>query len=471
MREFAAKPKKFNDDDIRDEFQRDRDRILYSKPFRRLSGKTQVFFVGTDDHIRTRLTHTLEVNQIANTISSYLGLNTTLTEAIALGHDIGHAPFGHAGERVLNSIMNGEDSINEKLIKLDEIRDKDKGFKHNLQALRILKDLTMSYKRTYGLDISKKTLWGIVNHSSLRYEEDSKLGFYDRYLRDLDDNEDRSIEALVVKDADEIAQRHHDIEDAIELELIPKKKLLEKIKEVFKEELDKKKMYKSIIKRIEYEDLSKNELITNYSKLIVDLYVSEYIESLENLVMELNEKKEICQNEFKVYDKNKHLKEFCREMLIEKGTGFSKNFKEKDKKFQEFLKNAVLNSQSVQMMDGKGKYIIRKLFQAYFTNPQQMPDKTVKTFLRNIGVLLGIQIKQEDILPSFIRNEIERYHRDILKEKEGNKKIKVFKDILEKKITIYEYKIVLMRTITDYIAGMTDKYALKQYEILYGTVY
>lgn len=471
MREFAAKPKKFNDDDIRDEFQRDRDRILYSKPFRRLSGKTQVFFVGTDDHIRTRLTHTLEVNQIANTISSYLGLNTTLTEAIALGHDIGHAPFGHAGERVLNSIMNGEDSINEKLIKLDEIRDKDKGFKHNLQALRILKDLTMSYKRTYGLDISKKTLWGIVNHSSLRYKEDSKLGFYDRYLRDLDDNEDRSIEALVVKDADEIAQRHHDIEDAIELELIPKKKLLEKIKEVFKEELDKKKMYKSIIKRIEYEDLSKNELITNYSKLIVDLYVSEYIESLENLVMELNEKKEICQNEFKVYDKNKHLKEFCREMLIEKGTGFSKNFKEKDKKFQEFLKNAVLNSQSVQMMDGKGKYIIRKLFQAYFTNPQQMPDKTVKTFLRNIGVLLGIQIKQEDILPSFIRNEIERYHRDILKEKEGNKEIDVFGKFLEREITIYEYKIVLMRTITDYIAGMTDKYALKQYEILYGTAY
>ena len=123
------------------------------------------------------------------------------------------------------------------------------------------------------------------------------------------------------------------------------------------------------------------------------------------------------------------------------------------------------------MMDGKGKYIIRKLFQAYFTNPQQMPDKTVKTFLRNIGVLLGIQIKQEDILPSFIRNEIEKYHGDILKEKEENKEIDVFGKFLEREITIYEYKIVLMRTITDYIAGMTDKYALKQYEILYGTAY
>ena len=256
LEEFAANPRVIHDENIRNEFQRDRDRILYSKPFRRLSGKTQVFFVGTDDHVRTRLTHTLEVNQIANTISSYLGLNTTLTEAIALGHDIGHAPFGHAGERVLNSITNGEDSINERLMKLDEIRDEDKGFKHNLQALRILKDLTMSYKGEYGLNISNKTLWGIVNHSSLKFKDGSKLCFYNRYLESLNDNKDSSIEALVVKDADEIAQRHHDIEDAIELELIPKKKLLEKIKEVFKEELGKKQMYKSIIKRIENFEFS-----------------------------------------------------------------------------------------------------------------------------------------------------------------------------------------------------------------------
>ncbi|EHR0219180.1 HD domain-containing protein [Clostridium perfringens] len=92
---------------IRNEFERDRDRIMYSRAFRRLSGKTQVFLAGNDDHVRTRLTHTLEVAQIARTISKALGLNEYLTEAIALGHDIGHTPFGHIGERMLNSIMNG----------------------------------------------------------------------------------------------------------------------------------------------------------------------------------------------------------------------------------------------------------------------------------------------------------------------------------------------------------------------------
>ena len=92
---------------FRTRFQRDRDRILYSKEFRRLSGKTQVFVAGFDDHVRTRLTHTLEVAQIANTILRQLGLNELLGEAIALGHDLGHTPFGHIGERTLNYILNG----------------------------------------------------------------------------------------------------------------------------------------------------------------------------------------------------------------------------------------------------------------------------------------------------------------------------------------------------------------------------
>ena len=94
-------------DELRDNFQRDRDRILYSREFRRLSGKTQVFVSSHDDNLRTRLTHTLEVAQISNTIAQNLNLNTTLTEAIALGHDVGHTPFGHIGERVLNHLMNG----------------------------------------------------------------------------------------------------------------------------------------------------------------------------------------------------------------------------------------------------------------------------------------------------------------------------------------------------------------------------
>lgn len=475
MDDFAAKPKRFNDEDIRDEFQRDRDRILYSKPFRRLSGKTQVFFVGTDDHIRTRLTHTLEVNQIANTISNHLGLNTTLTEAIALGHDIGHAPFGHAGEKILNLIMNGEEKSVNKLTNLEkDFGSKSKGFKHNLQALRILEDLAINYEGKYGLNISKKTLCGIVYHSSLSYKDSSKtsVDFYDGYLEKLND-EDFTIEAQVVKEADEIAQRHHDIEDAIELNLIPKEKLLDKIKSIFEEELEQKKVYKKLIRRIENEDLNKNELIANYSKLIVDIYVTTYIKDLQELLEDLKERNELYYNEFRKHTENNHLKDFFEE------TAFSDEFKKKDEKFQEFLKNAVLNSQPVQVMDGKGKYIIRKLFQAYFTNPQQMPDKTLISFLKNLKSLsLNEDAKHYDnnqnlkISAYTIRTELEKHHRKILLCE--NKKEKVngfFRSVLNKEITICEYKIALMRTITDHIAGMTDKYALKQYEILYGTAY
>lgn len=159
---------KYDDKDgsIRNNFQKDRDRILYSKPFRRLSGKTQVFFAETDDHIRNRLTHTLEVNQIANTIANHLKLNETLTEAIALGHDLGHTPFGHVGEKTLNSIMNGKvQNVNNK-IGIKKIKNGYAGFKHNLQGVRILKDLSRNYTTgEYGLDISDKTLYGIANHS------------------------------------------------------------------------------------------------------------------------------------------------------------------------------------------------------------------------------------------------------------------------------------------------------------------
>jgi dGTPase len=121
-------------------FQRDRDRILYSRAFRRLAGKTQIFLPSSDDHVRTRLTHTLEVAQIASTIARRLGLDPFLTEAIALGHDLGHAPFGHVGERSLNHLMNGCYAISPDL---DEKLQGDhgfSGFKHNLQGICVVTD-------------------------------------------------------------------------------------------------------------------------------------------------------------------------------------------------------------------------------------------------------------------------------------------------------------------------------------------
>ncbi len=161
---------------IRTAFQRDRDRILHSKSFRRLKHKTQVFISPEGDHFRTRLTHTLEVAQVGRTIGRALGLNEDLIEAIALGHDLGHTPFGHTGERILNKLN-------------------PKGFKHNEQSLRVVDLLEL---RTNGkrLNLTYEVRDGILNHSG-----ENKGG--------------NTLEATVVSLADRIAYINHDIDDAV----------------------------------------------------------------------------------------------------------------------------------------------------------------------------------------------------------------------------------------------------------------
>lgn len=158
---------------VRTEFQRDRDRIIYTKAFRRLKHKTQVFISPEGDHYRTRLTHTLEVSQIARTIARALRLNEDLTEAIALGHDLGHTPFGHAGERVLQEIC-------------------PLGFRHNEQSVRVVKKLEKNGK---GLNLTYEVLDGILCHTG--------------------EKEADTLEGRIVRFADRIAYINHDIDDAI----------------------------------------------------------------------------------------------------------------------------------------------------------------------------------------------------------------------------------------------------------------
>jgi len=169
--------------DIRPAFQHDRDRIVHCKSFRRLKHKTQVFLVPTDDHYRTRLTHTLEVSQIARTIAKALLLNEDLVEAIALGHDLGHTPFGHAGEAVLNRIHEG-------------------GFRHNEQSLRVLDILEKDGK---GLNLTAEVRDGIVRHSKGKGS----------ILIKEDDDKPLTREAEIVRIADVIAYVNHDIDDSI----------------------------------------------------------------------------------------------------------------------------------------------------------------------------------------------------------------------------------------------------------------
>ncbi len=170
---------KIEESPIRTCFQRDRDRILHSKAFRRLKHKTQVFLSPFDDHFRTRLTHTLEVSQIARTLSRSLNLNEDLTEAISLGHDLGHTPFGHCGESVLNELVKG-------------------GFHHNIQSVRVVEVIE-------NLNLCHETIDGILTHS---------WGYTPR-----------TPEAQVVQLADKIAYINHDIEDSIRAGVIKEKDL------------------------------------------------------------------------------------------------------------------------------------------------------------------------------------------------------------------------------------------------------
>ena len=177
------------EDDVRPAFQRDRDRIIHCKAFRRLKHKTQVFFAPTGDHYRTRLTHTLEVSQIARTIAKVLRLHEELTEAIALGHDLGHTPFGHAGERVIDRLMPG-------------------GFNHYEQSLRII-DLLENERR--GLNLTWEVRDGIAKHS--KGKSGSPVGMPDALRAS-------TLEGQIMRVADLIAYVNHDIDDAVRAGLL-----------------------------------------------------------------------------------------------------------------------------------------------------------------------------------------------------------------------------------------------------------
>lgn len=431
--------------DGRNDFAIDRDRILYSKAFRRLSDKTQVFFSDEIKDLRTRLTHTLEVNQIAKTIVSLLGCNLDLTEAIALGHDVGHTPFGHVGERTLNLIMNNCEQLG------IPVNDKNQGFKHNLQSLRVLCDLEGE------LNLSKYTLWGIANHSKLQYS-DCKIkqnicytlhhpsvcvkpkpnkcklscNFYDDYLAKIGGDSYWSVEGLVVELADEIAQRHHDIEDSIRFKILSRTVLLDKLR-----------VFEPVFSVLDHENYDKLKTLTDasddvflsqFSRLIVKAYVVNLTNETKSRIIQ--KEVEMAINNAQDFRDKKHL------IPIEEAkklVSFTDAFADADKEFHSFLKSTILNSYGAQSMDGKGAYIIRRLFEAYMSNPTQLPDEEIVNFYASIRSITGKTIGQ-------MRGEINNFRNT---EQRRNH---------------------LMRVITDYIASMTDAYAYNQYDLLYGTI-
>lgn len=305
-------------------YQRDRDRIIHSAAFRRLEYKTQVFVYHEGDYYRTRLTHTLEVAQIARTISKILRLNEDLTEAIALAHDLGHTPFGHAVEAVLDELMKGEG-----------------GFNHNTQGLRVVDLLEQRYPDFKGLNLSWETREGIIRHST---NQAIDYGFSGK---EFPADEQPTLETQVMDIADEIAYDSHDLDDGIKSGLI------------FEDDLNRGvKLYNITYKKVKQQ----------YSNLNQELRVYLIIRSLINLqVTDLMKNTVRAANMLKLAD-FRDLKR-CKQRVV----AFSKEMKESRKEMRDFLFNNLYCHWRVLRMSDKAKRFIKSIFNVYLNNPDLIP--------------------------------------------------------------------------------------------------
>lgn len=336
-------------DPYRTIFQRDRDRIIHSKAFRRLEYKTQVFVNHEGDHYRTRLTHSLEVSQIARTLARSLGLNADLVEAIALGHDLGHTPFGHSGEEALDGLL------------LD-------GFKHWEQGVRVVEEVEdqFLYKGYRGLNLSWEVREGILKHTSWR--EPLRQ---DKFIH-LKPSTPPSLEGQVVATADQIAFISHDIDDGLRSSLISESDLENlKIYSVLKN--DHKPWYRKVIPYL-VEDViktTKNNLqkhnITHYQQPRQEVnFVVSFSPSVINLKQEL----------------------------------------------WDFLASNFYKNPRVIKMRKEGTKIIRNLYNTFMNNPEELPDKLTRTIKENLeGTNKSQRRIIEPYVRNYIAGMTDRYAR------------------------------------------------------------
>jgi len=335
-------------------YQRDKGRIIYSTAFRRMEYKTQVFVNYEGDYYRTRLTHTIEVAQIAKTIARALRLNEELVEAIALAHDLGHTPFGHAGEDALADIMRSHG-----------------GFDHNTQGLRVVEMLETKYPDFPGLNLTYEVREGIAKHSTLF--DKPRLAF------PFEHKGPPSLETQVVDLADEIAYDNHDLDDGLKSGLLEDKALYDV---PFWAEVETYilKQFPKIETEVKHFQVVKT---------LIDIQVTDVISNSEKRL-----------NSFNIQTPEEARKK------IEKIICFSKDVDAKRKPLREFLMNKLYRHYRVVRMSDKATRFIRNLFDVYLDKPEQLPPSTSE------------RLKTED-----------KY-----------------------------------RVICDYIAGMTDRYALDEYK-------
>jgi len=353
--------------EFRGEFQRDRDRIIHSNAFRRLVYKTQVFVNHEGDLYRTRVTHSIEVAQIARSVALALHLNEALTEAICLAHDLGHTPFGHAGQDALNECMSEYG-----------------GFEHNLQSLRVVDELEERYAAFPGLNLTFECREGILKHCSVRNARElGELGA--RFIK----RRQPGLEAQIANLADEIAYNNHDVDDGIRAQLLD----LAALREVrmFR------RQYETVVAL--YPELNERRLVHEIIRRMINYLVVDFIRTTQ---AQLAHAQPRSIDEVRAHSKPlAMLSDECREEHLE---------------LKAFLREHVYRHYKVLRMTSKARRVLQQLFEAFFKDVSLMP-----TEYRDAA------LKAESVQGAAGR----------------------------------------ARAVADYIAGMTDRYAILEHRRLF----
>ena len=341
---------------IRSPYQRDRDRIIHSSSFRRLKHKTQVFVNTEGDHYRTRLTHSMEVSQISRTLARSLGLNEDLCETLSLSHDLGHTPFGHAGEEVLNQCM-----------------ERHGGFNHNIQTLRIVTLLENKYYKFFGLNLTIETLDGLIKHNG----PVKNLNLYTAILKkNLFKNKIvfhafPSLEAQVAAISDDIAYNNHDLEDGLRAGLftIEKFNSIPFVSKLINKHVNNTKNYRREI------------IINQIVRELINVMVVDVINTTNRNLKKYNPQsiKDIYKQDHLIVD-------------------FSDKIKKVDMQIKDFLRHNMYNHKKVIINTNKGKRIIKVLFNYLSKNPKKyINEELVK------------KAPKERVVADFIAGMTDRY--------------------------------------------------------------
>ncbi len=402
-------------------FQHDRDKVLYSHAFRRLRLKTQIYPEHAGDHLRTRLDHTLEVSQIARHLARSLELNEDLVDAIALAHDIGHAPFAHSGERALHSYLTAsKPHLN--------------GFKHNWQGLRVVDSIEKAYPGDLGLNLSTAVRIGILRHGSLFYkykpEQPCNCDILEGVFGDRkpDCPSLNIFEVQLVSIADHIAGAIHDLEDAIMSKIITFNDIEAGILN--------SSLLNSCLKNVKsnwiayLSNMQANEKISYTLSRVRSEMIYLLTEDIIN-----NSKRDLVQWEKKVINcksiqYNNFIQEKCEFPEIIKFYEYESEINN----FNSNLRDLIINSEQISRMDSKADYIIHRLMNLYRTSPRQVPNVIIEMIAKITKKDYYLQIRR------FNNSELAELYID--------------KDYI--------------RVLADYISGMTDRFALKEYDLLFS---